>query len=98
MKIYKIRGWVNSKKRRRHMESVIDHPYQKEEIYVKLEGAKNCYIKMKAEIKNEVSYAGVESAHLELFIPHVFKDGGLAYWPDKEKYIEKWEWPEIEDK
>uniref|UniRef100_A0A6M3IPV9 Uncharacterized protein n=1 Tax=viral metagenome TaxID=1070528 RepID=A0A6M3IPV9_9ZZZZ len=89
-KIYKIRMWVNEKRDRRG--NLKPHPINKTEIVINnLEYAKSIYEQFKSEMKMYKGYKSYVSGYCQLFEPHIFENGTLAYWPDKEKYIEKYE-------
>jgi hypothetical protein len=91
-KIYKVRAWVNKTARRsvRGFAPAVEKVFYKEAVIVNnLKRVKAVY----GELKNEAScsqyYSGYSGA-AELFEPHIFDNGELAYWPDDEKYIEKY--------
>ena len=89
MKIYKIVKRVTEYNRRKDKREY-DH---KEEIVIdKLEYAREIYKGYLQELQASFSYSmrGISrTGHVALFIPHVHKNGLLAYWPDNEKYILK---------
>ena len=77
MTIYKIRMYINKQKRRENVRYE-----EKEEIIIdNLETAKRKY---KACLERMECLRGVKgySGRVELFIPHIFEDGSIAYWPD----------------
>jgi len=87
-KIYKIRGWVNVKRDRKG--NLQDHPFMKEIVIVNdLKYAKACFDSMKNEVEAWKGYSKYPSGACELFEPHIHENGLLAYWPDKENYIER---------
>lgn len=92
MKIYKIRGWVNRKSTKRNPHP--DRAFSYEEVVLNLETAKRKFEFTKREVNSFAGMSGYSSGYAQLFIPHIFEDGTLAYWPADEKYIEKYEWPE----
>jgi hypothetical protein len=80
--IYKVRAWVN----RRDRENVVDHPYSFEEVVVNnLESAQRMFDRQVMTVKNWEMYG--DKVYVELFVPHIFEDGTLAYWPDNNEYI-----------
>jgi hypothetical protein len=91
MKIYKIRGFVNRHITRGRNAGTIEQVYFKEEIIIdNLETARQRFEFMKGQV-NCYGYYADHSGKAELFEPHIFEDGTLAYWPDKENYIEQFE-------
>ena len=90
-KLYMIRAWVNAKRDRRG--NIPEHPFNKKVVIVNnLETARSIFQELKSEVKMYELYSKkYPSGHCQLFIPHVFENGTLATWPDKEKYIEKYE-------
>ncbi len=88
MKIYKIRAWTNKTGKRGRGKGIITHPYSFEEIIIdNLETAKSLFREQVSRIKEEMG----NNKHVELFEPHIFEDGSLAYWPDNNSYIDKYE-------
>ena len=90
MELYKIRGWVNRKATKRN--PMPDHAFSYEEVVLNLDTAKRKFESTKREVIGFSCMSGYSSGYAQLFIPHVFEDGTLAYWPDNEEYIEKYEW------
>ena len=89
--IYKIRAWSNKRIKRGIRRGDIEHSYWYERVVVNnLEHAKRLYEEQRSIVSNEHSYAGIESVKAELFEPHIFDDGELAYWPDNDVYIERY--------
>ncbi|MFA5240361.1 MAG: hypothetical protein WC476_11740 [Phycisphaerae bacterium] len=89
MKIYKIRAWTNKRIKRGRSKGSIEHTFSDEVIVINnLASAKRKYVEMLNKIKYEQQYA--DNGHCELFIPHKFEDGTLAYWPNNDKYIKKY--------
>ena len=86
-RVYKVRAWVNETNRK----GVVEHPHSYEEMCLTESAARRLYRKQLSELKSWESY-GKYSGRCQLFIPHVFDDGSLAYWPDNEEYIERDEW------
>ncbi len=84
MKIYKVRAWVNDNKK-----GNVEHPFKREEVFVKLDAGKRFFKEMVNEIKTWEQYSKYD-CHVEFFIPHIFNDGCLSYWPDDNKYIDKY--------
>ena len=86
--IYKVRAWVNAKRDRRG--NLPKHPHKHEEVIINnLEYARACFKSAKNEVKTYKGYSKYPSGCCELFEPHIHENGLLAYWPDKEKYIER---------
>jgi len=85
-KIWKVRAWVNRKKRNGDLEQ----PHHFSEVFLTESAARRSYGKQLNEIKTW-SYLAKHSGKAEFFIPHVFDDGSLAYWPDHEEFIENYE-------
>jgi len=88
MKLYKVRAWVNHTVKRGRNKGHIEHPYFKEEVFTKLNGALSVFRACVNEIQSYDMYG--DEPHVELFVPHIYEDGHLAYWPDDEKYIAKY--------
>jgi hypothetical protein len=89
MKIYKIRAWTNKTVQRGKKRGNIEHPYSKEIIIIdNLESAKRVFESEAYNIRYEISDA--DRGFAELFEPHIFQDGTLAYWPDNDQYIDKY--------
>lgn len=89
MTIYKIRYFINKKKR----GGGFDWNYNnaKESIVIdNLDRAKEIYESYKNECEYFAQYSGYQGKCL-LFIPHIHENGELAYWPDNEQYIERFE-------
>lgn len=90
MRIYKLIVHVTEYNRRKDRRETILH---KESVYIrKLAGAKAEYAYELQCLKSSFSYStkGIEkTGSISLFIPHVFDNGLLAYWPDNNKYIER---------
>jgi len=86
-KLYKIRAWVNRTMR----GGRIEQKWYKESVYTKLSGAKLFYASMVNRVEVDTSCYYKYSGKVELFIPHVWDTGELAYWPDDEKYIAKYD-------
>lgn len=85
MKIYKVRAWVNQ-----NIKGRIEHPFQREEVFLKKKTALAFYKEMVSEIKTWDTISKKYEGFVQCFIPHIFKDGSLAYWPDGDKYIAKY--------
>jgi len=92
MKIYKIIMNVSEYNRRKDEQKNVTH---KEEIVIgknNLKYARAVFSGWKSELNSSFSYhtRGIErTGTVQLFIPHVFENGLLAYWPDDNKYILK---------
>jgi len=87
MTIYKIRSWswrVNRK------GEYVDKEQNEDIVIDNLDRAKEIYNKHLNEIECLSQYSK-HHGRCQLFIPHLFDNGELAYWPDNEKYIEKFE-------
>ena len=89
MRIYKIRAWINERTRKGNIE----YPHVYEEVVVCKKTACSLFLKQVAELKTW--QFSLYSGKAEVFIPYIFKDGTLAYWPDKGKYIEKFEFGDV---
>jgi len=90
MTLYKIRAWVHERKKNGSYTEV--EPYSYETVVVEnLETAKMIFGKNVAEVKQWSQMSSRYSGKVELFVPHMFPDGTLAYWPEDEKYIDTWE-------
>lgn len=88
MTIYKIRSWSWRVDRKGNM---VDQEGNRDEIVIdNLERAKEIYEKHLNEIKYVAQYSKYHG-RCQLFIPHLFDNGELAYWPDNDEYIEKFE-------
>lgn len=85
MKLYKIRAWVNKSTSKKAYTT--EHPYYHEEVVVRLATAKRIFASCVREVKTWEGTQGIHSVKVDLFVPHIHKDGTLAYWPDNEKYI-----------
>ena len=86
MIIYKIRSLVTERKRGGKYIDV----YQKEIIIIdNLQRAKEKY---KYELNEVMTWTQYSKYHglCELFTPHLFDNGELAYWPDNNIYINKY--------
>jgi hypothetical protein len=91
MKLYKIRAWVNYTLTKGKDKGRIQQESYHEKIIVNnLETAEREYTNLLHRVQNDGSY-GARVWHAELFEPHIFDDGSLAYWPDNDLYIEKQE-------
>jgi len=89
MTIYKIRYFINKRKRNGDFDFTAGET--KETIVIdNLERAKEIYIRYKNECECVAQYARF-SGKCELFIPHQFDNGELAYWADDGNYIEQFE-------
>jgi hypothetical protein len=86
MTLYKIRAWVNRSNRQGRLE----HPYEFEAIVVNKKTAKRIFKEQVDIIKNQWEPYRHDSVKVTLFVPHIFEDGTLAYWPDDEKYIDQY--------
>lgn len=84
-KIYKIRAWVTNKGKRGLNKN---ESYIEEVVVNNLESAKSKFKDALGRVQCD-SYYGNRTWDAELFEPHIFDDGTLAYWPDNENYIEK---------
>jgi hypothetical protein len=88
-KIYKIRAWVNhTPERGRDKGRVQIESYHEEIILNNLKSAKELFKTALSRVQCD-GYYGYRTWTAELFEPHVFENGTLAYWPDNENYIEK---------
>lgn len=85
-RLYKVRAWVNKWDRK----GGYSHPFRHEEVFLKLKAAKRVFDVCVNEVKTWQGLPGIKSVRVTLFIPHVFEDGSLAYWPDDEKYIKQY--------
>jgi len=84
--IYKIRYWVY-KHTKKGLEDVL---YKENVVIDNLDYATHLYNKGKNEVETYSFYKNY-SGKCQLFIPHIHENGELAYWPDNEEYIEKFE-------
>lgn len=92
MSIYNVRSWITVRRGRGQRQ--IENVQRQEATYTKLKGARAFYDATVADIKSQLSmsYRGeIRTGHVELYIPHVHKNGLLAYWPDNGNYIAKFE-------
>lgn len=90
MALYKIRAWVNE----RTQKGFIEHPYTYDEIVLhNKKTACSLFQKQVSELKTW-QYS-IYSGKAEVFVPHVFEDGTLAYWPDDDNYICKFEFGDV---
>jgi len=90
MRIYKVLTNVFEYNRRKDIR--INSVHHEEVVINNLEYAKAIYIEREKELKSSFSYSvrGTErTGTVQLFTPHVHKNGLLAYWPDNDKYILK---------
>lgn len=83
--IYKVRAIIMKKKKGSWTDV-----YRKDEIVTinSLERAMEVYREEKNNAECYTQYSKY-SAIVELFIPHIFDNGQLAYWPDHANYIEQ---------
>lgn len=86
MKLYMVRAWVN----KWHRNGGYSHPFKLDEVFTKLPRAKEVYDSCVAEIKTWEDLSDIHSVQAMLFVPHIFDNGALAYWPDNEKYIKRY--------
>ena len=84
-KVWKVRAWVH-KSSRKGMEQV--HSF--EEVFLTESAALHRYADQVCSVKGYTCYAN-HTGKVELFIPHVFDNGTLAYWPDADGYIERYD-------
>jgi hypothetical protein len=85
MKLYKVRVWVNERTRK----GDIVHPYNYEEVIVNdLLTAEHIYADQLAIARGFEPYG--HEVRAELFTPHIFNGGRLAYWPDDNDYIKEY--------
>ena len=84
--IYKIRMFVNKADRKNGGFKRIE--YSEEIILDNIKTAKAYYASAKNTMK---TYSGLMGfcGSVELFVPHIFDNGVLAYYPDNDNYIEK---------
>ena len=92
MKIYKIQGWVGKRSNKKNnfgLEYVFN-----EKLFVvdNLYTALFLFIKMKNTVQDYKQYSTHYLGYCQLFEPHIFKDGQIANWPDKDNYIENYHW------
>lgn len=88
IKIFKVRGLVLNKGRgKKHNEPFF---YEEKVIIGNLRTAINEYLKTKNAVFTWGDYKiyGV----VELFTPHIYGNGNIAYWPDDEIYLLKEEY------
>lgn len=93
-RIYKVRAWVNP------TGSGEDHLYTYHDVFLTESAARRQYKIQVDELESWNNMSNVSSCIAELFIPHVFDDGSLAYWPDMDNpetlenkgYIERCTW------
>jgi len=87
MKIYKVKAFVNFMNRK-EIESV----HNTEQVIIDdLKSARVLFEQEKCILAQYKDLAG-HGGRVELFEPHVFENGTLAYWPDSEiGYIDRWE-------
>lgn len=88
--IFKVMAWVSQKNKLgnwidlyRKSQVIIANPARAREIY---EECKN-----QVEVLTFYSERQPKIGKCLLFVPHIHENGELAYWPDDEKYIEKFE-------
>lgn len=87
MTIYKIRSWSWRVDKKGNM---VDRESDEEIIVDHLDYAKDIYKRHLNKIKSVARYSKYHG-RCELFIPHIHENGLLAYFPDNEEYIEKFE-------
>jgi hypothetical protein len=93
MTIYKVRMFINNRPKRGRNKGTLTRVHYFEEVIIdNLESAKRIFEEQKIELKT-LDYDN-NTGRVELFIPHIFDSGILAYWPDNEEYIDKYEIPE----
>lgn len=85
IRIFKIRAAVQEKKK-----DTWKDVYRKDEkvIIGSEDRAREIYREILNEIQTYAQYFKY-SCICELFEPHIFDNGELVYWPDNEKYIER---------
>ena len=87
--IYKVRAFVNRYVTRGRNKGSFERTSERDWIVINnLASAKSIYEETKKVVEYQCQLAGY-TGKVELFIPHIFEDGTLAYWPD-EDYIERW--------
>jgi len=86
MELYKVRAWVNQRKK-----GSLEQPYYFEEVVLNKDTATSLFSREKGRVKTYEGLRSIELIHCEVFVPHIFEDGTLAYWPDNNEYIEKYE-------
>lgn len=81
MKIYKVRALVYE--RAKEGLKII---YNDEEIIINnLDTAIEYFNKFKNQVNTWKGLPNITDGKCELFEPHIFKNGTLAYWPDDNK-------------
>lgn len=88
MTVYKVRAYVNKRTSKGADKEAL---YKETVVLDNLQTAESIYKAYKNDCETYTQYSGYHGA-CELFVPHIFEDGTLAYWPDKEQYIERTEW------
>ena len=89
MTVYKVRYFVN-KHHPKKSPSLVLEVYKEEIVVDKLDTAKSIYQSYLNDAKMYQSY-GDYQGKVELFVPHMFESGTLAYWPDGEQYVDQFE-------
>jgi hypothetical protein len=86
--IYKVRFLLNQRDRNHRLNRVEDG-----EIIIVDNGAMAKEIFNDHKTRYSVGYASTAgySGLCEVFIPHQFENGTLAYWPDDNEYIDRYE-------
>jgi hypothetical protein len=86
-RIYKARMWVVRRITRGRLKGQIGDVEHHEEIIINnLDTAKRKYEQCKKAMELHKGMSGY-SGGVELFEPHIFENGTIAYWPEDEKYI-----------
>ena len=85
MIIYKVRYFINKRKRNNELEQIGSG---QEIIIDNLDYAKEVFEEYKNKCECSQFYCGYHG-RAELFIPHVHENGLLAYWPNEDQYIEQ---------
>lgn len=87
MKIYKIQYTINNRIERGKDRGRIERIETRDEIVVdNFDSAINLYKRFWKRWENHVSCYGY-FGFVEVFEPHIYDDGTLAYFPDDENYI-----------
>lgn len=90
-KIYKVRCIVMKTITRGINKGRPEDVYRMDEkiIIGNIDRAREIYLKEKNQANQYFQYAN-HFGMVELFEPHIFDNGELAYWPDNDKYIEQY--------
>ena len=85
--LYSISCFVNRRVTRGHNKGRLEREYNYNEIVVdNFETAINYYKKALNEFDMRACYANMEGK-CQLVIPHIYKDGTIAYWADSDENV-----------